>query len=158
MLFSSSLYPNLCLSVVFCIPSSSVQVFGNPALFRWIDFVQYRLENVFQYVQLPHVGVVFALWVLRCLDVPTSPFLLRSLSLVRNLVGSRLVSSLVCIVLPPLCFDLSALLRSLVLLAGIGKTPLVRNYMLLISIMLRLIMFVQRVFFLFLLVTLHVFC
>ena len=33
--------------------------------------------------------------------------------------------------LPPLCFDLSALLRSLVLLAGLGKTPLARNYMLL---------------------------
>ena len=33
--------------------------------------------------------------------------------------------------LPPLCFDLSALLRSLVLLAGLGKNPLARNYMLL---------------------------
>ena len=38
---------------------------------------------------------------------------------------------LACIVLPSLCFDLSALLRSLVLLAGLGKTPLARNYMLL---------------------------
>ena len=41
------------------------------------------------------------------------------------------MSSLLCIVLPPLCFDLSALLRSLALLADLGKTPLVRNCMLL---------------------------
>ena len=54
--------------------------------------------NDCQYVRLPHVGVVFVLWVLCCLDVPTSPFLLRSLSLVWKLVGTRQLSSLVCTV------------------------------------------------------------
>ena len=39
------LYHNLCLLVIFCIPYSSVQTFGSPALFRSIQVCQFSRVN-----------------------------------------------------------------------------------------------------------------
>ena len=59
------------ISIMSSVSSSVLRAFGNLAIFSWIDLVQQRLVNVYQYAWLPHVGVVCVLWVLHCLDVPT---------------------------------------------------------------------------------------